>query len=139
MCKVFVGNMLQISQSVLFHLTDNTVCGPAETSQRPVKYKRGRKTLPQQFQVLIPDMMVFFHFLSKLIVLLSELLTESLEKQKSQYLAPVCIMKSTFAFKIFRETLSRKQLPLIRKVSGGIREDVCRRPCTALPPIWHSS
>lgn len=111
--------MLQISQSVLFHLTENTVCGPAEASQRHVKCKRGRKTLPQQFQVLIPDMMVFFHFLSKLIVLLSELLTESLEKQKSQYLAPVCIMKSTFSFKIFRETLSRKQLPLIRKVGKG--------------------
>lgn len=30
------------------------------------------------FQISIPDEMIFFHFLSELIVLLSELLTESL-------------------------------------------------------------
>lgn len=38
------------------------------------------------FQVSIPDEMIFFHFLSELIVLLSELLTESLNIIKGEAL-----------------------------------------------------
>lgn len=67
------------AQSVLFDLTNNNVSTSAEARQRPVK----KNTLPQLFQVSIPDMMVLFHFLSELIVLLSELLTESLQPIKT--------------------------------------------------------
>lgn len=38
------------------------------------------------FQISIPDEMIFFHFLSELIVLLSELLTESLNIIKGKAL-----------------------------------------------------
>ena len=68
--RVFVTNCRCHS----FGLTDGTVSGAVNA----VKRKREVKTLPQLFQVLIPDMMILFHFLSKLIVLLSELLAESL-------------------------------------------------------------
>ena len=63
----------------LFFLTLGTIMCLLKQKKQKEETKKKKNTLPQLFQVSIPDMMVLFHFLSELIVLLSELLTESLQ------------------------------------------------------------
>lgn len=75
-------SLLEIGHFPLVDPANNKVLLLQKQHKAEPRLKR-RKTLPQLFQVSIPDMMILFHFLSELIVFLSELLTKSLEKHKA--------------------------------------------------------